>query len=294
MVRFRLQPVSGAAGYIVEIASDAEFTDRLGRVQSNGPTASFSDIANGRYYVRASAVDGYGLSGRPVVLTFERRQPGADGRASEGDATGIVGLSEVIAAAQSMLGLADWFPGYGAQAGGVSAASTAVEADAGDAAAGPSAAEESALATFSALSALSSDDLEMSGIGAFGMAQAPLSRGGQLSSSGSGSAGGSGGSGGAGGGRPGSPSDRDDSAGGSDSGVTIIPTDPAPVSPFPPGGSSGDGDSSGNGGPDFNIPDSGWNSNIIVPEPASWVLMITGFGVVGGLLRGRRRRACAG
>jgi hypothetical protein len=28
-----------------------------------------------------------------------------------------------------------------------------------------------------------------------------------------------------------------------------------------------------------------------VPEPASWMMMILGFGALGGVLRGQRRRA---
>lgn len=56
------------------------------------------------------------------------------------------------------------------------------------------------------------------------------------------------------------------------------------------GGSGGGGGSGGAGSaPGLPVPGSGGTSNGTVPEPAAWALMITGFGLIGGVMRFRVR-----
>ncbi len=72
-VTFRIKPVSGATRYRVEVATDAQFVDRLASMEFSGTTARFEGIQDGNLFVRAFAVDGRGLTGRPGVAPFERR-----------------------------------------------------------------------------------------------------------------------------------------------------------------------------------------------------------------------------
>jgi hypothetical protein len=83
-VAFRIKPVAGAVRYRVEIASDAGFVDRVGSVEVDGLVASFKDVADGSYHVRAFALDALGLSGLPAEpVRFERSWTGNPAVASE-------------------------------------------------------------------------------------------------------------------------------------------------------------------------------------------------------------------
>lgn len=75
-VTFRLKPVQGASRYLVEIASDAGFVDRVGSTETLGTVAVFEGVPNGNYYVRAFAVDSLGLVGKPSQYAFQRNFEG--------------------------------------------------------------------------------------------------------------------------------------------------------------------------------------------------------------------------
>jgi hypothetical protein len=106
--------------------------------------------------------------------------------------------------------------------------------------------------------------------------------------------------GGGGGGSPaGFGGSSDDSSGGSSSGGTG--SDGSGSGGNSSGGSSSGGDGPGvvstfsfsSGGDDFVIDrvndDTGPNSLVAVPEPATWAMMLLGFGGMGAMLRSRRR-----
>ncbi|MCG2842789.1 FecR domain-containing protein [Sandaracinobacter sp. RS1-74] len=76
-VTFRLKPVPGAARYLVEIATDKDFVDRVGSVEVDGPTAVFEGVENGEFFVRAFAIDALGLVGQPAQYAFERSYAGS-------------------------------------------------------------------------------------------------------------------------------------------------------------------------------------------------------------------------
>jgi len=78
-VVFRLEPLAGARRYLVEIATDAGFIDRIASLETDSPVAEFEGVPDGTLFVRASAVDARGLVGRSVVESFERRRIGAPG-----------------------------------------------------------------------------------------------------------------------------------------------------------------------------------------------------------------------
>lgn len=62
---FNLTPVQGAVAYQVQIANDPEFIDLKREATSNSPEpkVDMSDLGNGFYYVRSSALDASGVEG---------------------------------------------------------------------------------------------------------------------------------------------------------------------------------------------------------------------------------------
>ncbi|MGN6232215.1 MAG: FecR domain-containing protein [Trinickia sp.] len=73
LVRFDLEPAPGAAGYRVQIARDADLLDLIRDARVESPSATFSDVPDGTYFVRVSSIDASGLEGIPRVYAFERR-----------------------------------------------------------------------------------------------------------------------------------------------------------------------------------------------------------------------------
>ncbi|PJO20457.1 peptidase M23 [Burkholderia glumae AU6208] len=75
-VDFEIVPLDGARAYHVELASDAGLLDLLREVRSDTPRVRFSDLPDGRYFVRIAALDANGLEGQARVYGFERRRFG--------------------------------------------------------------------------------------------------------------------------------------------------------------------------------------------------------------------------
>lgn len=73
VVRFEIEPATGATAYRVQIARDADLLDLIREVRVQAPSATFSDLPDGTYFVRVSAIDAAGLEGLPRVYAFERR-----------------------------------------------------------------------------------------------------------------------------------------------------------------------------------------------------------------------------
>ncbi|CAN7561170.1 FecR domain-containing protein [Trinickia sp. LjRoot230] len=73
-VRFELMPLEGARRYHFEIARDAGMLDRIRELRTNGPNASFDDLADDTYFVRVSGIDDAGLEGIGRIYAFERRR----------------------------------------------------------------------------------------------------------------------------------------------------------------------------------------------------------------------------
>ncbi|MEE4452815.1 FecR domain-containing protein [Novosphingobium resinovorum] len=72
-LRFAFDPVAGARSYHVQVGSDAAFLQVLDETTSAAPEAGFASLPDGAYFVRATAIDGNGLEGEPVVQRFERQ-----------------------------------------------------------------------------------------------------------------------------------------------------------------------------------------------------------------------------
>jgi len=78
---FTFLPLSGAAGYRLQLANDAGFVDIIRETLAEGLTATFDELADGTYFVRATAIDGGGLEGLPAVYSFTRELSTLEGAA---------------------------------------------------------------------------------------------------------------------------------------------------------------------------------------------------------------------
>jgi hypothetical protein len=299
-VAFRITPVPGAVRYLVEIAADEAFEDRLGSIEIEGDLARFADVPNGRYFVRAFAVDAMGLTGMPTdPVSFERDWEGNRSAEQSGEA---LARDQLAGLGFGGNGNFAWFAGGGA--GGVEGQ------DSGEAGAeGDAAYTDAELGTDEPIAPLpegftltppeaGSTGAGLGGGGSlFGGGSGGFGGGGGFAGGGAGGGGAGGGPGGGGGGGAGSgggsgPGSGESSGGGE--GPTIVVTDPAPPVPPPPAppppGLGGDP-----GGPPVSgpptVPPTAPPSAPAIPEPATWALLIAGFGLVGHSLR--RRRALA-
>ena len=72
-MRFTLKPLPGARAYHLQIGADAAFVGMLDETTTAAPEARFASLPDGRYFLRATAIDGNGLEGKPAVYPFERR-----------------------------------------------------------------------------------------------------------------------------------------------------------------------------------------------------------------------------
>ncbi len=72
-LRFELRPIDGALRYHVQISRDAGFLELLDDAETATPIAELEPVANGTYFVRATAIDARGLEGMPATYGFERR-----------------------------------------------------------------------------------------------------------------------------------------------------------------------------------------------------------------------------
>ncbi|WP_199555834.1 FecR domain-containing protein [Sandaracinobacteroides hominis] len=310
-VTFRLKPVNGAVKYLVEIAADAGFVDRVGSVETTDTLAVFDGVPNGDYHVRAFAIDNLGLTGRPVEYAFTRSY---DGPTADADGNGKNDKAEEIARlGEEMQPEFNWFEGESGDlllavsdggGGGFGADPIVPGADVG-----LIPIEEAAQDPVAGLPEVSQPESGgfLGGAGGSGGGGAGGSGGGRGGGAGGGGAGGGGaggggaGGGGAGGGGQGGsgPSDPDGPVvlppvdpvppGGSDGGPQIIPVDPDPPTGLPGDGGQGPV----NGGPDETPTNPPFVPGSTIPEPAVWGMLISGFGLVGLALRRRRTIARA-
>lgn len=73
---FALRPLEGARSYRLQLGKDAGFVDIVGEAQVPEPEATLPGVANGNYFVRATAIAASGLEGMPDVWTFRRQRVG--------------------------------------------------------------------------------------------------------------------------------------------------------------------------------------------------------------------------
>ena len=82
MLSFDIALPDLAVGIRTQIARDAGFTDIIGeQVSTGGQAAGFSDVADGRYFVRARAISASGIEGQSDVYSFRRKRLGASASA---------------------------------------------------------------------------------------------------------------------------------------------------------------------------------------------------------------------
>ncbi len=309
-VTFRLRSVPGATRYRVEIATDAGFVDRVGSVDIDGTIATFEGVPDGKYQVRAFALDSLGLSGqaaRPV--TFERswignQQAAAEQRVAER-------RDEIAELGTDAPTDFNWFDnGAGGNGELLLAAAGSGGFGGGSGANGGGSGGDPLLPVDSGPSPVTSDPF-LPGGSNNGNAGGPGGFGGGAGGGGGGGfgggfGGGGGGGGGAGGGGSGPGSPDSGNVYGT-SGPSVITVDPVPPPGSPPPNSPPPGSPPPNSPPpgspappvefeSFPPPPGLPTPNPVqigaIPEPSTWVMLIAGFGLAGFALR--RRRAGAG
>lgn len=290
LVSVRLPEVAGAQRYVAEIATDAAFLNRIARVESDQPILRFADIPAGRLHLRAAAIDGYGLIGEMAELAFDRQLSTA-AALPPAPLAGVVLLDDLVLSG-SLDRSGWWTPAGAGSSGGAAAAGLAAAAVAQLRLADPpdDAADDSAPGVD--VAAVSAGD------GLSGEAFAAR----QLFAA-SGFGGGSGGRYAGGGGAVGPAGGAGNGGGAADGGGSAdgdTATDAGqPDGSWPDGESPGDfcgvfgcvdGGSVPGGGP---LPPGGEPlrpaDGAPIPEPAAWLLMIGGFGMIGWRVRARRR-----
>lgn len=85
VVEFAIEPVIAAVGYRVQLAREAGFLDVISEQRIDGEQATFTDIENDRYFVRARAIAADGLEGSSEAYSFRRKQLGVAASAGAGD-----------------------------------------------------------------------------------------------------------------------------------------------------------------------------------------------------------------
>lgn len=255
-VTFRLRPMPGIAGYLVEIAADAGFVDRVASAEAEAAVLVFRDLPNGHYHARAYLISDEGVRGIPAVFEFERQYaPAAEEIAEAPVPVPWLEVPALFAMAGDSWGFSG---GGGAGAGGDSTGPVVVAAAA-------------------ALLAESTEDAGAGrgeGEGEGASSAQPFARLLPLAASLGGDPAFSGGNGGfaGGGGFPGG------------GGGGLFPVLPDPVT------DSGSGTDSGQaGGPQIPGEIPGVGVPAAIPEPRVWLLLLTGFGLVGWTVRSRRR-----
>ena len=81
-VSFAIALPPAAAGIRTQIARDAGFIDIIGEAITTGDApATFADIADGRYFVRARVISASGIEGNSEVFSFRRKRLGVSASA---------------------------------------------------------------------------------------------------------------------------------------------------------------------------------------------------------------------
>lgn len=320
-VRFAMRREAGAASYRADVATDARFLDRVLTAESSDGQFRLEGLAPGRYFLRVMAVSESGLVGRHAEFSFDRglrsralAAAPADPRGPGGD--GVVALASAPASPGDA-SAADGSTSLAGGGGGLTMASVESEVEEGDTSEGVEAfvgTSSPAAGPWSAIGRLVAAGGGTGGGGGSGGGGGPGDGGGP-----------GGGEGGGplpiepvlpsvpGGGAPGpivtpdtvdqvrplmpplpeEPADEAEPDPADGALVTPLP-DPLPpgasdgsvVEGGGPGGTDGSAGTPGTGpgsGPGPGVP-----SAAPVPEPATWLFLIGGFGLVGLVLRRRR------
>ena len=85
LLTFNIVPAASAKLYRVQIARDADLLDLIRDARVQAPSAVFSDVPDGTYFVRVSAIDADSLEGFARVYAFERRANEISGSAAQTD-----------------------------------------------------------------------------------------------------------------------------------------------------------------------------------------------------------------
>ena len=84
-LQFAIVPSDAEKGYRVQIARDAGFLDIVSEQLTPRPLATFSGLADGRYFVRARGISEGGMEGQSEAVSFRRKRLGVDASAAGAD-----------------------------------------------------------------------------------------------------------------------------------------------------------------------------------------------------------------
>jgi hypothetical protein len=79
---FRIAAPLPANSYHFQLARDAGFVDSFAETTAADGTGQFTDVPNGTFFVKATAIDTNGIEGRPVVYSFDRQRSSLDASVS--------------------------------------------------------------------------------------------------------------------------------------------------------------------------------------------------------------------
>lgn len=77
-VSFTVMPPEGAVAARTQIARDAGFLEMIAEDVSEDGTADFTELEDGRYFVRARGISAAGLEGLSEIFSFRRKRLGAE------------------------------------------------------------------------------------------------------------------------------------------------------------------------------------------------------------------------
>lgn len=76
IVRFAANQRADSSGYRITLAADAGFVDQVADLTITDEPATFENIGNGNYFIRARAISPNGIEGLPATFAFKRRLNG--------------------------------------------------------------------------------------------------------------------------------------------------------------------------------------------------------------------------
>lgn len=75
---FQIEPVANAVRYRTQVSRDAGFVDIISEKVGEDEKVSFSNLEDGRYFVRSRGISKAGLEGFSKVFTFRRKRAGVE------------------------------------------------------------------------------------------------------------------------------------------------------------------------------------------------------------------------
>ncbi|MEP7221058.1 MAG: FecR domain-containing protein [Novosphingobium sp.] len=93
VVHFDFAPGTAAVRYHSQVSRDAAFDEVLAESESALPQGEFTDLPNGRFFLRSTAIAASGLEGMPDIHSFRRMRVGLAAEAEQSSIPGAVRIN---------------------------------------------------------------------------------------------------------------------------------------------------------------------------------------------------------